>query len=174
MSPVYDFGSGCTNPDTFPVEALAQAAAAGIRDVGSEFSRYPGDLGHHGMRQILARRESEREGVVVDPDHIALMNGSMQGVTLTAEAFLVEGEPNIVVTEELTYSGTIGAYRGLGVQMAGVRVDEQGMRVDDLERVLKGLMAAGIQAIDSSLSVFAQILHSDHSTILATFCRNPS
>ncbi|MBT3341617.1 MAG: PLP-dependent aminotransferase family protein [Gemmatimonadetes bacterium] len=143
MSPVYDFGSGCTNPETFPVEALAKAAAKGILEVGTEFSRYPGDLGHLGMRQILARRESDREGIQVDPDHIALMNGSMQGVTLTAEAFLVDGEPNIIVTEELTYSGTIGAYRRLGVQMAGVRVDEHGMCIDDLERVLKGLADAG-------------------------------
>ena len=143
MNRIYDFGSGCTNPDTFPVEELAKAAASGIREVGAEFSRYPGDLGHLGMRQILARRESDREGIAIDPDHVALTNGSMQGVTLTAEAFLVDGEPNIIVTEELTYSGTIGAYRRLGVQMAGVRVDEQGMCIDDLEAVLQRLQHAG-------------------------------
>ncbi|MBT4100066.1 MAG: PLP-dependent aminotransferase family protein [Gemmatimonadetes bacterium] len=143
MNPEYDFGSGCTNPDTFPVEKLAAAAAAGIREVGVDFTRYPGDLGHLGMREMLARRESEREGVQVDPDHMVLTNGSMQGVTLTAEAFLVDGEENVIITEELTYSGTIGAYRRLGVRMAGVHVDEQGMCIDHLEETLKDLQRAG-------------------------------
>ena len=67
------------------------------------------------LREVMAAREAEREGVAVSPDHIALTNGSMQGVTLLAEAFMGgggEGEgggENIVVTEELTYSGTIAA-----------------------------------------------------------------
>ena len=31
--PVYDFGSGCTNPETFPAKALAEAATRAIEDV---------------------------------------------------------------------------------------------------------------------------------------------
>ena len=78
----YDFGSGCTNPETFPVQELAEAAARAITLVGTALARYPGDLGHLGLREVMAARESEREGVAVSPDHIALTNGSMQGVTL--------------------------------------------------------------------------------------------
>jgi len=139
---VFDFGSGCTNPDTFPTEALAQAAAAAIRQVGEEFTRYPGDLGHRGLRELMAAREERREGVTVDADHITLTNGSMQGVTMVAEA-LAAGPGDVVLTEELTYSGTIGAYRRMGVRMVGVSLDEQGMRVDDLERQLEVLTQAG-------------------------------
>lgn len=141
--PVYDFGSGCTNPETFPVEALAQAAAGAITRVGEDFTRYPGDLGHVGLREVMAARESTREGVEVSPDHIALTNGSMQGVTLVAEALMSGDGPDIVVCEELTYSGTIAAYRRLGLRMEGVRLDHQGMLPDDLERVLTRLQSAG-------------------------------
>jgi len=139
---VFDFGSGCTNPDTFPVEELAAAAAAAIRQVGTEFTLYPGDLGHRGLRDLMAARETHREGVAVEADHIALTNGSMQGVTLVAEA-LAAAPGDVVLTEELTYSGTIGAYRRMGVRMVGVALDEQGMRTDDLERQLRTLAAAG-------------------------------
>ena len=66
----------------------------------------------------------------------------MQGVTLVAEA-LARGPGDIVVTEELTYSGTIGAYKGLGLQLEGVALDEQGMRVDALEAKLGSLQRAG-------------------------------
>ncbi|MBQ42833.1 MAG: hypothetical protein CME15_10275 [Gemmatimonadetes bacterium] len=145
----YDFGSGCTNPETFPVQELAEAAARAIPLVGTALARYPGDLGHLGLREVMAARESEREGVAVSPDHIALTNGSMQGVTLLAEAFMGgggEGEgggENIVVTEELTYSGTIGAYRRLGMRLVGVPLDEDGMRIDALESTLADLHGRG-------------------------------
>lgn len=139
---VFDFGSGCTNPETFPTEELAQAATRAIPDVGEAFTRYPGDLGHPGLREVMAARESAREGVPVDADHIILTNGSTQGFVLVAEA-LMEGSGDVVVTEELTYSGAIGAYRRLGVELAGVALDEQGMRSDDLERVLSELHRGG-------------------------------
>jgi 2-aminoadipate transaminase len=137
-----EFASGCTNPETFPVEALVKAAATAIPDVGRAFVRYPGDLGHEGLREVMARRESDREGLDVPPECIALTNGSMQAVTLIAEA-LMKGKDDVVVTEELTYSGTIGAYRRLGIELVGVPLDEHGMRVDQLQTTLQRLHDQG-------------------------------
>ena len=138
----FEFASGCTNPETFPAEALAKAAAAAIPDVGEAFVRYPGELGHLGLREVMAQRESDREGIDVSPEQVALTNGSMQAVTLIAEA-LMKGKDDVVVTEELTYSGTIGAYRRLGIEMVGVPLDEHGMRVDELQTTLQRLHDQG-------------------------------
>ena len=146
MSKVYDFGGGCTNPETFPVAELAEAAARGISGVGEDFTRYPGDMGHPGLREVMAARESDREGIEVSPDHISLMNGSMQAVTLVAEALTGGGGEDVVVCEELTYSGTIGAYRRLGLRLEGVALDEEGMRVDALDDRLDELERAGTPA----------------------------
>ena len=44
-----------------------------------------------------------------------------------------------MICEEVTYSGTIGAYRTLGIDMVGIGVDEDGMRVEFLEETLDGL-----------------------------------
>ena len=139
---VYDFGSGRTDPGSFPTEELAAAAREAVREIGPELCLYPGDMGHQGLREIMAVRESEREGVDVSPDHISLMNGSMQAVTLVAEA-LMQGVGDIVVTEELTYSGTIGAYQNLGVELVGVPLDEHGMRTDALADTLEDLHRKG-------------------------------
>ncbi len=138
----YDFGSGRTDPGSFPTEALAAAAGEAVRELGAELVRYPGDMGHQGLREVMAMRESKREGIDVSADHIALMNGSMQAVTLVAEA-LMEGPGDVIVTEELTYSGTIGAYKRLGAELVGVPLDEQGMRVDALADVLAALRRKG-------------------------------
>ena len=55
----YDFGSGRTDPGSFPTEALAEAASVAVRELGAELVRYPGDMGHQGLREVMAMRESQ-------------------------------------------------------------------------------------------------------------------
>ncbi len=133
---------GMTAPEAFPAAEMAEAAGRAILDIGKDFAFYPGDLGHPGLRKVLARREADREGVDVDPDEIALTNGSMQAVTLVGRA-LLQAPGETVITEETTYSGTLGAYRGLGYRLLGVPTDEQGMDIGELRRTLGRLAADG-------------------------------
>ncbi len=140
--PIVDFSTGLTDPASFPTEELAEVAARAIREVGANFVYYPGPLGHEGLRRVLAARESKREGRAFDPDHLALMNGSMQAVTLVGRA-LMKRPGDVIVTEELTYSGTISAYKGLGAKLVGVPVDDEGMRVEELEEILERLQREG-------------------------------
>lgn len=138
----YDLAGGNTNPETFPVDDIARVAANAIADLGGDLSKYPGDLGHAGLRRLMAEREAAREGVVVDPDHISLTNGSMQAVTLMAEALMEKpGDP--IIVEELCYMGTLYAYKQVGAQLVGVPLDEHGMRLDRLEQTLQELQGRG-------------------------------
>lgn len=137
MDPM-DFSTGTTNPETFPTEVLAEAAARAVREHAVELNTYPGSLGHEGLRQLMAKREQDREGIALDPERIMLTNGSMQAVTLAAEA-LCQGRNDVVVMEEYSYAGTIDAYNALGIDMVGVPVDERGMRVDALATTLERL-----------------------------------
>lgn len=133
----YNFAVGRSNPETFPIELVQQAAVRAIARDFEELTEYPGNLGHPGLRAAMARRESEREGVDVHPDSIALMNGSMQAVTLVAEALTQPGDT--IICEEFTYVGTIGTYKSLGVVMDGLPVDHDGMKVELLEDRLQSL-----------------------------------
>lgn len=140
-----DFGSGRADPDTFPIEALQAAAVRAIGREGRLLTDYPGGFGHAGLRRAMARRESEREGVEVDPDRLILTNGSMQAVTLTAQTLQrAPGDP--VIVEEFSYPGTLSAYRNLGLDMHGVPLDAGGIRLDALEAKLGELALAGRQA----------------------------
>ena len=134
----YDFAVGQTNPETFPVEAFKRAAIQAIEDEHASFNQYPGGKGHPQLRALMAQRESEREGVRVDPEMMALTNGSMQGVTLVGQA-LMDAPGDQVITEAFTYSGTIAAYKGIGLDMVGIPVDESGMRMDHLEAHLRSM-----------------------------------
>ena len=93
-------------------------------------------LGYAPLRQLMAARERDREGVSIDPDRIMLTNGSMQAITLLAET-LCEGVDDVVVMEEYNYSGTIAAYNALGRLQAidgdiagAVRMFERAIEID--------------------------------------------
>ena len=133
----FNFSTGRTNPATFPVEAVQAAAQTAIAREYAEITEYPGKLGHPGLRAAMAKRESEREGVPVDPELMSLMNGSMQAVTLVAEALTQPGDT--IICEEFTYVGTITAYQTLGIDMVGLPVDHDGMQVELLEAKLAEL-----------------------------------
>ncbi|MEM7002334.1 MAG: PLP-dependent aminotransferase family protein [Pseudomonadota bacterium] len=139
---LYDFGTGRSDPSTFPTEALQAAAVKAIGEQAEEMTMYPGGLGHAGLRGAMAKREGDREGVTIDPDHMVITNGSMQAVTLTAEA-LQEDKGDTVLVEEFSYPGTLGAYRSLKLDMVGIRLDEGGMRIDHMEEELARLEAEG-------------------------------
>ena len=136
------FATGNTNPETFPADAFADAAGRAARAMVEALSTYPGQKGHEGLRRLMAQREMDREGVTVDPDHILITNGSMQAVTLAVESQCT-GSDDIVVMEELSYSGSIVAFGAMGITMAGVPVDEEGMRMDALEETLDRLAREG-------------------------------
>ena len=139
---LYDFGSGRSDPGNFPTKALKAAALKVLDEQSDEINNYPGSLGHLGMRQAMAQRESTRESVTVDPEHIVLTNGSMQAVTLTAEA-LMDYPGDSVIIEEFSYPGTLSAYRSLKYNMVGIKLDEGGMRMDHLEEQLHRLNNEG-------------------------------
>ena len=138
----FKLGGGNANPETFPHEEIARVAAEAIREVGGDFASYPGELGHEGLRRLMAQRESTREGIEVSPDQIVLTNGSMQAVTLMAEA-LMEKPGDIILLDELCYMGTIDMYKKVGAKLVGIPVDEEGMRVDLLEEKLEALHQKG-------------------------------
>jgi 2-aminoadipate transaminase len=129
---IYDFAVGQTNQETFPAEALKRSALRAIDLESTEMNRYPGAKDHLGLRELMAPRESEREGVSVNPKNMARMNGSMQAVTLAGQA-LMSAPGDLVITESDAYSGTIAAYKGIGLEQVGTPVDADGMRMDLLE-----------------------------------------
>ena len=131
----YDFGVGRSDPGTFPTGLIKRAALAAIEREAGALNNYPGSLGHDGLRAAMARRESEREGVRVDPEHIALTNGSMQAVTLCAEA-LQQRHGDTVIVENFSYPGTLAAYRSLNYEPVGIPLDGGGMKMDALEEAL--------------------------------------
>ena len=140
----YMFTGGMPDPASFPAEKLAEAAQKAIlREGGELFVRYPGDQGNAALREMAARRFNEAQRADASPEEVAITNGSMQALDLIIRAYVPRG--GVVLTEELTYMGTLGILRHLDARVVGVPVDENGMNTDALAEILDGLRRAGVR-----------------------------
>ena len=70
------------------------------------------------------------------------MSGSLQALDLVNATLLARGDT--IITEQDTYQGALNRLTRLGVNMVGIPLDEDGMRMDALAAALADLKAKGI------------------------------
>ncbi len=130
---VISLAGGVPDPSLYPVEHFAQATDTVLRQHGRNLLQYCPTEGHLPFREILAELAAER-GIAASPDNIMVLSGSQQGLDLVARILLDPGD--LVVVEVPSYLGALSVFRGAGVRLLGVPVDEEGIRTDILERLL--------------------------------------
>ena len=132
----FAFTGGRPDPYTFPTEALIEASAKALRKLGGQLVNYPGESGYRGLRELASMRFERREGVPLPVDNTSITSGSMQALELVLGTFIKPGDT--VLTEEYTYSGTLGIMRHLKANIVGIPMDYiNGMDMDALEEKLR-------------------------------------
>lgn len=151
MNEEYYFTGGKTPPETFPSDELAAISGEAIKRLGGAFAFYPrqheyalySDKGYVGLREVASIRYERREGVPLPIENIVITNGSMQAIELIGRAFFKPGD--VIITEELTYYGSLEFFRYIDVNIVGIPVDDiEGMHVDELEDTLRRLERANM------------------------------
>jgi 2-aminoadipate transaminase len=145
----YSFTGGRPSPEDFPVEGLIDATARVLRRRGTDLIAYPHMVDLHGeLAQVAATRfensaSVRTPGITLPVEEIVITAGSMMAINELA-AFLAE-PGDTVITEELSYMGSLGRFRGLGLDIRGIPVHPlDGMDVDALRTTLRDLGAQGI------------------------------
>ena len=130
---VLSFAGGLPAPELFPVEAIAQAHADVLADDGRAALQYSTTEGYGPLREWIASHLAER-GLHAATDQVLITNGSQQGIELVAKMMLDPGD--VVLVENPSYLAALQTFSGFEVNFAVVGSDNDGMRVDDLERVV--------------------------------------
>src|SRR3954470_14370364 len=130
---VISLAVGWPSPDNYPTQQLASIAADVFEEVGGQALSYLPAEGLFELREALAAR-GRNYGWAEDPDEIVITSGAQQAIALSAHAILEPGD--VAVVESPTFIGMMTAMRGTGARVIGVPVDEAGMDVDALERLL--------------------------------------
>jgi 2-aminoadipate transaminase len=142
--PPYHFVGGNINEATVPSHALADAVSDVIRNHGHTMAKYGMDSGPQGylpLREFISDCLKRRAKMSVTPDQVLLTTGSLQAMDLVNKALLNRGD--VVLVEAANYSATLTKLDALGVDYVGIVLDENGMRIDALERAFSDLAAVG-------------------------------
>lgn len=129
-----NFASGVSDVREFPAEEFRKTLQSVMRrdQIGALEYGDPNGYGplRAGIAHILAS-----QGLQTRAESILITAGSQQAIFLASQVLL---KPNdTVLVENPTYSAALDLFRTLGYQIVGIPMDNQGMQVDQLEKLLQ-------------------------------------
>ncbi len=138
--PTISFGGGVPDPASLPVAELMEGVRGVLEEDAPAALQYGGGYGYEGLRSLLAVRFSASDGVQLVPDNFLITSGSSQALALVCSTFLDPGD--IVLVERTSFPGSLWTIRTNEARMIGMPMDQEGIQVDALEGLLKGLTAS--------------------------------
>lgn len=131
---VISFAAGNPAPEAFPKEKIAEISAEIFREEPINALQYSVTEGYPKLREWL-EADLRKKKIFKDGDMVVVTAGAQQAIEVTAKILVNEGD--VIVCENPSFIGSLNAFRSYGVKLVGVSMDEQGMKPDELEEVLK-------------------------------------
>ncbi|MEQ1088192.1 PLP-dependent aminotransferase family protein [Acinetobacter seifertii] len=140
---VYPHNDGVPDPRLIPYELFSRAYRhALIKITQNQYMGYGDPRGMIELRQALRQMLSMERFMNVAEDEICIVRGSQMGIFLASRA--LPNRQGVIVVEELYYPSAVKAFQSNGFQVVSVKLDEQGIVIEDLERILKEHSVAAI------------------------------
>src|SRR3954447_19359510 len=136
----YNFIGGHNDRSLIPIEGLIEATASVLRREGRELALYSlaqGPQGYLGLRQFVADKLGGWRGIEASADDVLITSGSGQAIDLINQILLEPGDT--VILEEFTYGGALTKLKRLGVNIVGAPLDDEGLRIEALARIIDDL-----------------------------------
>jgi DNA-binding transcriptional MocR family regulator len=136
-NPPWDFRGGQVDPSTLPAAELRRAFARGL-DRLPELAGFRDPRGWPPLREQIARSLVAR-GIRCAAEDVAIVNGAQQALDLAGRVLVDPGDT--VVMEQPGYFGAALAFGAAEAHLVGVGVDAEGLRTDELARILRARRA---------------------------------
>lgn len=137
----YQFGGGKPDPASFPYQELAAATEEVLTSDGAEALTYGDAQGFLPLRQLIARKYLHYENLHVDPSQLLITNGSSDAIRLITDALVAPGDTMLI--EAPTFLGSLRTFQGHGADLVGLPMDDQGIIIDEFERIIERERAKG-------------------------------
>src|SRR3979411_1312559 len=142
----YSFVGGNNDPDQVPVEGLIDAVNAVLKREGKTLATYglaSGPQGYRPLREFLTAKLKRDAGIGCVADDILIVSGSLPALDLVNATLLARGDT--VIIERDSYQGALNRLTRLGINLVGIPLDHDGMRMDALAAALEDLKRKNIQ-----------------------------
>src|SRR5688572_6541667 len=134
------FAPGYPAPELFPWAELRAIAGDLLNGSDAGTLQYGPTRGHRPLLESIREMLAERS-IAVSIDQLLITSGSQQGIDLIARVLVDPGD--VVLVELPTFTGGIAAFRNIRADVVGVKQDDDGISLDDLDAVWQREHRAG-------------------------------
>lgn len=131
---VISLAGGNPAPELFPNEEMAKIAEDVLTNNPVLALQYGITEGYLPLRELVKELLAERENIREDFNDTIIVSGGQQGIELATKCLVNEGD--VVIVEEPSFIGALNAFRSYGAKLVGVPVQEDGMDIEALKKVV--------------------------------------
>lgn len=161
------FVQGVAPDEPSPLGELAKSFARVAADPRFVLS-YGDSEGYEPLREAISQRLVAR-GARTQPKDIIVLTGSTQGIMVVAQSLAEPGDEIIVETP--SYPGALQIFQICGLRAIPVPVDDEGMRVDHVEAILRTRRPRFIYTMPSMHNPTNVTMNADRRERLVTLAR---
>ncbi len=132
---IISFAGGLPNPAFFPVEEFRQASNKVLIDCNTDALQYSITEGYLPLREHIAKRYKEKQGLDISPKDILITSGSQQGIDLLAKILINQGDG--VLIENPTYLAAIQSFFVYQPEFFPVELENDGPNIEEIEKILE-------------------------------------
>lgn len=141
---VISFTSLAPDHHLFSVEAFRKCMNDVLSREGGVLLNYGYTRGYEPLRNFVGSYLKSK-GIRGEEQELLIVNGFRQGMELVTKALVQEGDR--VLCEAPTYNGAIGIFQSYGAEIVGIDMDDEGIRLDLLEKAIQEKRPAFIYTI---------------------------
>jgi 2-aminoadipate transaminase len=139
---VISLAGGLPDTSTFPPESFAAQMTRIAQESSAEALQYGPTEGFERTKECI-REVMGAEGMEPDPEDVIVTTGGQQAIDLVAKTLVDPGDP--VICEAPTYPGAVPVFSSYQADTFQITMDDDGMRIDELEALVDRLAADGRQ-----------------------------
>ena len=128
--PAIDLSYGRADVSSFPRAAWLRSIRGALTDAPNEVFGYLTGRGVPQLRTSLAGYLNRVRGTVANPDHMVICTGYAQGVRLLVDVLTAAGARRLALEDPSSRDDALPAARAAGLEVVGIPVDGDGIRVD--------------------------------------------
>lgn len=132
---IISFAGGLPAAELFPIDKWIEASNKVMKENGAAALQYGPTDGVERLREHCVTRMEKVGCKNVKPEDIQILSGSQQGLDFVPRVFIDPGD--YIIVESPTYLGALNAFKAYEPNFAPVKLDEDGMILEDLEAQLK-------------------------------------
>lgn len=132
---VVSLSAGNPSPEAFPIEEIKEISSKLLEENPIGVLQYSVTEGYPQLRETLKEYMKSHHNIGRDFDDILITTGAQQIMDLATKSLVNEGD--VVITEAPSFIGSLNTFRSYNAKLVGVKIDDDGMNMEELEKALQ-------------------------------------